>query len=137
MRLWLAVVIAAAALGCGSSDRTFRVEFAARQGVDALPVTVVDRTGAITLVEIAPGAPIGRGHMSSIPGRPNLLILSWIGGTCDHATELRFERRDDGYELSEHTDRADNCDLMGIPRAIALHLSLAITPESVTFLPNL
>ena len=133
----LAVVIALLAAACGTGDRSFTVTFAARDGVNALPVTIVDRTGTITLVEFAAGAPVTREHVSNVPGKPNELVVSWIGGTCDTATRLQFTRSGSGYEISEHTERAASCDLKGIPRAIALHLGAPIPAESVTFLPNL
>jgi hypothetical protein len=136
MRLVVALVVVALSMACTSANRTFTVQFAGSDGGEPLRVTVVDRTGTINLVEVAPGGFDFRDHIASVQGRPDILVVSWIGGLCDQQTELTFERKGDKLQFSEDTTRAASCRLAGVIRGLSVHFNSSVPVEAVTFVPD-
>lgn len=126
--LALALVLA----GClPELSRTIDTTFPPFGEIEALPVRLVDRTGLAMAIEVA--ADEGRIEpVENQPGRPNVLIATWLGGMCDHQVTLTFESTDQGYRLTERTDRSDSCLLAGISRTVVIHLSQPVPASLVT-----
>lgn len=129
------LVVLAACNELGVPARTFEVVLDQPDGVDPLPVQVVDTTGYVRRVTTREGVGLppfeGRGGVSGQPGVPNELVVQWIGGACDERVRLATSIGGEGrfhLELSTEVTPGD-CVAMGVNRALWLTLSVAVDPS--------
>lgn len=110
--------------------RTFETRFEAIPNVDALPVALHDETGMIAAVQPA-STDFSLAGVTNPPGRPDVLLVSWVGGMCDSKVDLQFVRDALRYRFMEHTDRASACLLAGIFRTLRVQLTRPVAAEAV------
>lgn len=94
-----------------------------------LLVVLEDRTGLVAGIAIA--RPGREDSVADPPGVDRVLVVTWLGGACDHWVSLLFERAESGYRLEERTYRAGFCIMIGVPRAVAIHLKAPVDAASV------
>ncbi len=124
------ILVAALLAGCGL--RTFEARFAGDGMVQALPVTVDDRTGLVTGVMSLVGGAGGWENAATNPfGRPDQLDVSWLGGMCDRHVTLVVEPSGDEFVIRVSTERADACLLAGILRSVRIAFSAPISADLV------
>ena len=125
-----AILVAALVAGCGL--RTFEARFEGNGWIQALPVTVDDRTGLVTGAATFGGDAGGWENAVTNPfGRPDQLIVNWTGGSCDHHATLVFEPSGGEFVIRVSTERADACRLDGISRSVRIALSAPISADLV------
>lgn len=139
MRALFIIATLVALAGCNEllvPNRTFEVVLEQPDGFDPLPVQVVDRTGYLEQVAIRQGDVLppfeGRGGVSSPAGRPNELVVQWVGGACDERVRLVSSIGGEGrFHLELSTEVAPGgCDAIGVPRALGLILNVALDPSN-------
>ena len=119
-----AAALAVLVVVAGCAPRQFQLEFPEDGLVDALTVTVEDRTGLVLDVGAAPSG-------------DDQLVIAWLGGMCDRHALLTLERAGAAFRITERTERPASCLLAGIGRAIVLQLAAPIAAETVAFHPAL
>ena len=126
----LCLVLAA---GCLPSDRGFGVVIPGEGLQKALAVSLNDKAGILD--GIALGEPTGGTEpaISSLPDHQDVLVVTWIGGECDH--RVNFVLDDDGgsYVLTGTAERDAGCTLVGIIRTIQVDLSKDVDPSLIRF----
>ena len=132
-----AAALAVLVVVAGCAPRQFQLEFPEDGLVDALTVTVEDRTGLVLDVGAAPSGDDWRGGVANPPGRTDQLVIAWLGGMCDRHALLTLERAGAAFRITERTERPASCLLAGIGRAIVLQLAAPIAAETVAFDPAL
>ena len=123
------VLVAVVIVACLPA-RTIETRFEAFPDVEALRIVVHDKTGLIVAVQPAPPDLVREG-VSNVPGRPDVLLVKWVGGMCDKKTDLTFEREALRYRFVEQTDRASGCLLAGIFRTLQIQLSAGVPAAAV------
>jgi hypothetical protein len=131
------LVAAIAVAACASTPENvqrgpFDGAFAAHGDTAPLPFQVVDRTGLVHSVSIAPSDMITDG-ISGVPGREDALHVQWLGGMCDHRVRMLVEHAEDGLTVTLDTDRAGACRLAGIGRSLNLGFTTGVDPSTVSF----
>jgi len=95
-------------------------------------VIVEDRAGIVVAIGPVPAG--ARDGVTSIPGRTDALVVSWLGGMCDRRATLTVAATSSGYTIREQTERADSCLLAGIGRSVVLQLAGPVSAENVEFI---
>jgi hypothetical protein len=118
--------------GCLLPARPFSIELPGDIVVDDLPVTLEDKTGLVQAIGLAlPGQfnlveGVGPGDNAS------MLVVSWLGGSCDVRTHLTFDRRDGGYVIEATTEGTSPCRSSGHLRTVTLLMAEPVDPTLVT-----
>ena len=108
----VAVVVSLAAVGCGSSlgGRTFEVIAPAVQQVQPFPVTVTDRSGQLTSVDVDMVAVADENGFTrqdrarNVVGRLDQVVVMWAGGGCQDRGSVEVAA-DAGGRLRFRLDR--------------------------------
>jgi hypothetical protein len=100
--------------------------------VNDLAVTLEDRTGLVRVLGPAQPGQFNIRDGVKTGDDPSQLVVTWVGGSCDHQTHLTFEARGDGYAIVERTEQADTCDASGLIRTVTFGLTRPIDPDLVT-----
>ena len=128
-------ILAAALLigACQAEGRTFSTRLPTVDR-DPLPVALTDETELVTGIDEAQ-ADVSWGDKAAVhalPGRPNAVVLSWLGGMCDRDARVRFHVVNGDYLLNlAINDPGASCPAAGVPRALRIDLSRSIPAESV------
>jgi len=99
--------------------------------IDPLPVIVSDTTGLVSAVGLL-DEPGGIDGVRALPGRPEALVVSWLGGMCDRRARVAVVPVGAEIRIGIETERADACLLAGIGRSIVIQFDHAINLEIVT-----
>jgi hypothetical protein len=118
---------------CLLPARHFSLVLTDDRPIEDLPVTFEDRTGLVEAVGPAQPGQFNLGQGVSPGEGPSELVISWVGGTCDHRTHLVLDARDGRYTVVETTDRASTCTLAGVVRTVTIALSSPLKAEDVAF----
>ncbi len=135
---WKTVLLglALALAGCSLYGvRTFGISYPAPDGVGGLTVQMTDHTRLVDIIDAAPAnaVPFPEG-LQVVPGRPNMLSLTWLGGVCDTGVEITL-RQEQALTLQLTTSRRQGgCRLAGITRSIFITFTRPIDPATVTVL---
>ena len=105
--------------------------FPGREHIAPLPVVLDDRTGLVAGMALS--TPTIEDGVTNPAGDERSLLVSWLGGACDHRVWMLFERADSGFRLAMRTERATGCILMGIGRAVLLPLRWPVDAATVRF----
>lgn len=132
--LVLGVLLAFVLTGCEALASRFELHFPARGGIEALTVVVAGRVGIVRDVTNGPEA--ARDGITAVPDRADQLVVAWVGGACDHRITLTLEAAADGYTITERTQGASGCLLIGVGRSVVLWLSQPLAAEGVHFIPD-
>lgn len=132
MRVWGVFVLGLILAACLLPARQFALELPGRPGVvEPLPVTLEDRTGLVQAVGPAQPGQLNIADGIGLGEDPSVLVVSWTGGACDRRSHLVFAAANDGYTITESTDRDGTCDDIGVLRTVTLGLASAIDPAVV------
>jgi hypothetical protein len=128
------VLVAAMLVGCSLTPPAgIQLTIPERQGVRALPVTVVDHAGIVrdaTPAEIPLDFP-GETNVQVIPVRGDAVLLAWIGGGCDDRAIVTIDAAGDRYRATvEAPSSAFGCTAVGISRAVLLSLVEEVEPDA-------
>ena len=120
--------------GCSPQRvETFTVTLRDASGSN-LPVFVNDNTSTIERVDglaiTDATTPVG---VANAPEGQDVLVATWLGGTCDRRVSFDFTKDGTEYLLSGHTVRDAGCTLAGVTRSIVIKLGSPVSAESVTF----
>ena len=115
-----------------TGPRAFHVEFGGFAGHPSYPYDLLDKTGTVeAFVRAAPEDLGPFPTLTNVPGRPDQLHLSVMGGACDGGSAIVFEHVDGVYDLSIETRRpAVDCADIGLVRGFVIDLS---QPVDATF----
>jgi hypothetical protein len=125
------------ACGSGPVPTPFTLSYpAATAGGDPVPISLVDQTGLVTSLTLAPDAAAGSG-VEAAPGSVNALLVSWEGGPCDDRETLVLNDIGGGrYELAIHDHppitAGVSCDESTVLRAIEISFKQPLAPEQLT-----
>ena len=118
---------------CQAEGRTFSTMLPTVDR-DPLPVALTDETELVTGIDEAQ-ADVSWGDKAAVhalPGRPNAVVLSWLGGVCDRDARVRFHVVNGDYLLNlAINEPGGSCPAAGVPRALRIDLSRSIPAESV------
>jgi hypothetical protein len=138
VKLSLLIATLVAVAGCRgfmTPSRAFDLVIDQPPAVDPLPIRVVDTSAYVQQVTVRQGEVLppfeGRGGLSNPAGRPNDLVVQWVGGACDERAQLDVSIGGEGrLHLEMRTEVAPgDCDAIGITRALWLSLSVPIDPS--------
>jgi endonuclease/exonuclease/phosphatase (EEP) superfamily protein YafD len=96
-----------------------------------LPVSVVDESGVLAGARPAlrHGAP---GGAQGVPGQPELVRVTWLGGLCDVHAAIKVEGSVDHLRLAIESHQTGNaCPAVGVFRTIELRFLEAIDPTVI------
>jgi hypothetical protein len=141
-RLLIVAVLAVAlnslvACGSGPIPTPFTLSYpAATAGGDPVPISLVDQTGLITSLTLAPDVSAGSG-VEAVPGKSNTLLVSWQGGPCDDRATLVLNDIGGGrYELAIHNHppitAGLDCDAPTVARVIEISFKQQLAPEQLS-----
>jgi len=133
-----AALLIAALSGCGSGGTVpFTVSYpAATADGDPVPISLVDQTGLVTSMILAPDASAGS-DVEAVPGNANALRVSWQGGPCDDRETLVLNDIGGGrYELAIHNHppitAGFSCDASTVARVIEISFKQRLEPERLS-----
>jgi hypothetical protein len=133
----LALLACLAVAGCAGEavPSPFAVEYpAATAGGEHVPVSLIDQTGIVTAMSVAPEA--AAEGVRGVPGQPNVLRVSWPGGLCDDRATLVMNRIGARYELAIHNHprftAGIECDDSAVTRAVDIALRQPLDPAALT-----
>jgi len=135
--LALVGVLAGVAACSGSGPPTFTTTFPAPtgdEGLEAMPVSLVDQTGLVTGIAPASG-PVEHQGVRQAPGVANAVRVEWLGGPCDDRATLVFGDIGSGYEVAVHNDHPIvpvTCPAGTIGRALTITFNGPIDPTQVS-----
>jgi hypothetical protein len=130
-------VLVVALAACGLNPRTFEVGFAPSGSVDALSVVLVDHTGLVTGLDLPPQpSEDWREGVRNGAGRPDSLVVGWLGGMCDRRATLTLDEVPGGYRITRRMNSVDRCLLAGIGRIVVVSLSRPVASDSVQLEPG-
>jgi hypothetical protein len=122
---------------CGLIPRTFEVSFPSAGSVDALSVVLVDHTGLVTGLDLpSQSSEDWREGVRNGAGRPDSLVVGWLGGTCDRRATLTLDEVPGGYRITRRMNSVDRCLLAGIGRSVIVSLSRPVAADSVQLEPG-
>ena len=84
---------------------------------DTAGVTFTRRTGPDFVVSV---------ELANVPGKPNEVVVSWLGGDCDRAWQLGVYTSPQGGAVTVSPivlDAGPSCRLAGISRALVLQFA--------------
>jgi len=116
-------------------DGRFEEAFPARGDIEALLVSIVDRAGLVSSVELGSGGALEDG-VAVVPGRPSSLEVSWLDGMCDDRVEVAIVSFGPMIKVAVRTDRAGGAGgrrLAGILRSVILNLDHPIDTRIIEF----
>lgn len=130
-----ALTICLVVAGCSPSmGRSFAVTVPGQGSISSLLAVLVDTSGVIqSVAAVVPAATESNSAVTNPPGEPDVLLVTWIGGACDHRVEFVFDGGADSYTLSGVTERDSGCTLSGIARSIRIQLSTPVPADAVEF----
>ena len=130
-----ALSICLVVVGCSPSmGRSFAVTIPGQAGISPLLTVLLDKSGVIeSIAAEVPTATESDIDVANPPGEPDVLLVTWIGGTCDHRVEFVFDGGADAYTLSGVTERDSGCTLSGIARSIRMQMSTPVSADTVEF----
>lgn len=130
-----ALSICLVVVGCSPSvGRSFAVTIPGQASISPLLAVLLDKSGVIQSVAAeVPAATESDSAITNPPEEPDVLLVTWIGGTCDHRVEFVFDGGADAYTLSGVTERDSGCTLSGIARSIRIQLSTPVPADTVEF----
>jgi len=124
---------------CGSAGPSpFAVTYpAATAGVDPVPISLIDQTGLVSAIAVAPASSMGAGAgVEAAPGLTNGLRIGWQGGPCDDRTTLVLNDLGARYELAIHNHppitAGMTCDDSIVTRVVDITFNRHLDPEQVT-----
>lgn len=130
--LFMAMLVAV--WGCASEPgATFTASLRDESG-QVVPVIVYDETATVEVVDSAPSDATVSPGVANAPGAPDVLVATWLGGTCDRRVNFDFTGDGRTYTLRGRTLRDSGCTLTGITRSIVLKLKSSVQADSVTFI---
>jgi hypothetical protein len=133
----LAAVLVMAIAACGLIPRTFEVGFAPSGSVEALSVVLVDHTGLVTGLDLpSQSSEDWREGVRNGAGRPDSLVVGWLGGMCDRRATLTLDEVPGGYRIARRMNSVDRCLLAGIGRSVIVSLSRPVAADSVQLEPG-
>jgi len=116
-----ALVAGLALVACGSGvavPTPLAAEYpAAASGEKALPISLIDQTGLVTSLAVAPDAPAGQG-VEAVPGSETALRVHWDGVPCDDRVTMVLVDIGATYQLTIHDHPQFAAGLTG-PDAVA------------------
>jgi len=136
MRSLGVVLVAVLLAGCSllPPPAGIQLTIPGRQGVPALPVTVVDHVGIVreaTPAEIPPAYVSGETTVLAVPERGDAVLLVWMSGMCIDRAIVTIDRLGDRYRATvDAQSSALGCSTVGVPRAIELSLTEAVEPDA-------
>jgi len=99
-------------------------------------VTVHDESGIVNDAQVDPPNVQVPNGVEVAPGKPNVILLRWVGGTCDTLTAIDIKAAAGGLAVQTAIMTAPGpCDLVAIPHVLQLTLAKAIPPAAVTLVP--
>ena len=133
------LIFALAALaGCAGPGATpFTLSYpAATEGVDPVPISLVDQTGLVSAMTFAT-ADLASPGVEAVPGQPDSLRVSWQGGPCDDRSTLVLNDIGGGsYELAIHNHppitAGITCDEKTATRTVDIAFSRHLDPGQLT-----
>lgn len=137
--IWVVAGLTASCVPAAPADaqpQIFEIAFPAMGDIDGLPVTVVDRAGAVIDAEIRDWQDVDElGGVEVADDAPDTVYVTWTGGMCDRRTVIRVEVAGGTVRFVESTDRANSCLLAGIVRSIAVRLRDPSAVSALEFVP--
>ncbi|HEX5013157.1 MAG TPA: hypothetical protein VFV72_03280 [Candidatus Limnocylindrales bacterium] len=132
MRAALLVPIAILVSACLLPAKQFSLTLDGKGVVDDLPVIVEDRSGQV--VAVAPALPGQFNLQEGIAAgdAPSDIVVTWLGGQCDHHAHLAVDAANGIYTITETTESARSCSLAGFLRTVTIRFSVPVRPGSVT-----
>ncbi len=96
-------------------------------------IRVTDRSGKVTNVEFDPAGLDPVSPVTVPAGEPDMLDVTWTGGTCDMTTDITITGTGVGLAVAVAiTSNGRVCDSIGIARVIRLTLAQPVPPAAVT-----
>jgi len=124
--------------GCAGPGATpFTLSYpAATEGVDPVPISLVDQTGLVTAMTFAAADLVSPG-VEAVPGQADALRVSWQGGPCDDRSTLVLNDIGGGsYELAIHNHppitAGITCDEKTATRTVDIAFSRHLDPGQLT-----
>ncbi len=140
MRRAAALLVALLVVACGPPAGTlFKTTLTSSDGSYPMPVTLGDTTGLVVSVEptVLDGWPGDDPTVTTDPGDPNVIILSWLGGACEDETVVGFWPAEGRYGMYVSTrggpGLGGGCPAIGLLRAIRIRLSSPVAPHLISF----
>ena len=140
MRLVAGLLVALLVVACGPPAGTlFKTTLVGGDGSNAMPVTLGDTTGLVVSIEpttletwLGDGPTVG-----ADPSDPNVLILSWMGGVCEHETTVGFWPVEDRFAMYVAPRGGPSlfggCPAAAVARAVRIRLSAPVAPALISF----
>ena len=127
----VAMLLAACGLTAVQGPRSWSVAASDSDGHQST-INVSDRSGKVLDIEFDPlEAKPGVG-VAAVPGQPNALDVSWVGGQCDASTTIDIVGVGAGLGITVNVEPdARPCDAIGVSNAIRLNLAQPIPPALV------
>ncbi len=97
-------------------------------------ITVTDTTGKVTDAEIDPAGVKDTPTDSAVnvAGRPDQVLIGWVGGTCAETTDISLAAGQPGVAaVIKITPNSDGCDAMGVLHVLRLTFSGAMPANQV------
>jgi hypothetical protein len=125
------LIVCLVVLACSpSTARTLGVTLPGTAEIRPLPAVLVDQAGLVETISAE--APLAaEPSLTNPPGELDVLLVTWIGGTCDHRVEFVFDRGAEAYSLTGVTDRDSGCTLAGVLRSIRIEMSAPVPAADV------
>ena len=90
-------------------------------------VSIIDHVGIVTGVHAAPGV-VAEGIRPG--GRPDQVVVGWMGGWCEPRTTLTIRSEGTGLRIEEATEPCSGFQI-GITRAVTLDLAHPVGPDAI------
>ena len=138
----LVLLVAAAALltGCGvtkevQGGRDWTTAVSRTDGT-SFTVAVHDESGIVNDAQVDPPNVAVPNGVEAAQGKVNVILLRWVGGTCDTLTAIDIKEAAGGLAVKTAITKAPGpCDLMAVPHVLQLTLAKAIPPAAVALIP--
>jgi hypothetical protein len=142
-RLVAGVLLALAAIlvaGCGgtrvSGPRTWKMSAGLASG-RTWDVLVTDTSGRIDNAEVDPAGVAVPGGVTNEGGKRNVVIVPWVGGSCDATTQITVTANGGGLAVAIRTAVAGQaCDAVGVLHAVRLSSSAPLAAATIAVTTN-
>ena len=125
-------LVAVVAVACVLPARLFSMTIPAGPATKELAVTLEDRTGLVQAFGPAQPGQFNLIESVGAPDKPDVLVVSWTGGSCDVEAHLVFSGKDGAYLITSKTKRDRGvCDQQGVLRTVSIGLSSPVDPTLV------